>query len=69
MVKQVDFVRFLDDYDDAVGFANYQNSGLIGIGSARYAKGGKTPVSDADEVLKHFVMAMLFTGTDDELCR
>lgn len=40
--KEVDFVRFLDDYDDAVRFANYQNSGLIGIGSARYAKGGRT---------------------------
>ena len=28
-------------------FANYQNSGLIGIGSARYAKGGTT--DDAEE--------------------
>ena len=30
------------------------------------AKGGKTNVLDADEVLQHFVMAMLFAGSDDE---
>ena len=38
---QVDYIRFLDDYDDAVEFANRQNSGEIGIGRERYAKGGR----------------------------
>ena len=39
--NQVDYVRFLDDYDDAVRFAEYQNSGRIGIGRERFAKGGE----------------------------
>lgn len=40
--EQVDYIRFLNDYDDAVEFANRQNSGEIGIGRGRYAHGGKT---------------------------
>ena len=47
----------------------YSNKGAIGIdnrGSRSFAKGGKTTVLDADEVLQHFVMAMLFAGSDEE---
>jgi hypothetical protein len=34
--------------------------------SSYYAEGGKTPVLDADEVLDHFIMAMLFAESDEE---
>ncbi len=34
--------------------------------SPKMARGGKTPVLDADEVLDHFIMAMLFAESDEE---
>ena len=55
----------------------YLIAGLVGGGVAlaqkskkkgvrKMAHGGKTPVLDADEVLDHFIMAMLFAGSDEE---